>query len=87
MNQSYLYFESKKFCRIAFGAESIRVMVHNDFQMILVTNSQTIIKKMDWALINRFEKHVLNDFEDILENKIFKRVFEWYGKFIKRHES
>jgi len=36
LNQSYIDMNGKKFCRIAFGADSNRIEVHPDFKFILV---------------------------------------------------
>lgn len=59
-NKSFFEVGSKRYCRIAVGANSNpKCLVHNKFNAIVYIDESNI-PKTDLAFLNRFEKHYLN---------------------------
>ena len=58
-NKSFTKSGSKKYCRVAVGANSNpKCVVHNNFGSIVFMDEE-IIEKTDLAFLNRFQKHFL----------------------------
>ena len=70
---------TKKYCRIAVGANlNPKCLVHKDFNAIVYIDESNI-RNTDLAFLNRFEKHYLN-LKLITrpeEERIINEVIEW----------
>eukprot|EP01119_Soliformovum_irregulare_P009252 TRINITY_DN2247_c0_g2_i4.p1 TRINITY_DN2247_c0_g2~~TRINITY_DN2247_c0_g2_i4.p1 ORF type:complete len:1833 (-),score=503.06 TRINITY_DN2247_c0_g2_i4:35-5533(-) len=86
LNQHYTVFgnESKKFCRVAIGANSAKCVVHPDFKAIVLMDVQDSIDgRIPPPLLNRFEKQVLSH-EDLMDEKdmdVLHHVKDWMRAF------
>lgn len=57
LNQKYTEINGKNYCRVAFGADSMRIHVHENFKFILIEEHDKV-PMLDVPLLNRFEKHI-----------------------------
>lgn len=67
LNQNYQILNGQRFCKVAVGPNSSKCQVHKDFKCILIVD-QKKIKRMDPPLLNRFEKQIYSNFENLAEN-------------------
>ncbi len=78
LNQKYQSdIAGKQYCRIAFGTDSRKILVHPKFKFILI-QEQEKLAQLDPPLLNRFEKHVFkytpSSFD---EEKLFATIVNW----------
>ena len=63
-NQNFIEAAGKQYCRVAIGADAIRVRVHSNFKAIVIAENKNIIdvdqQNYDPPLLNRFEKQYLD---------------------------
>lgn len=88
-NQSFHISGNKKYCRIALGTGfHPRFLIHEDFFCIIFVRQQDL-EKYDPALLNRFEKHII-DIESLIHPyhlTITSYLLDWIDKLLLHNSN
>ncbi|KRX03120.1 hypothetical protein PPERSA_10201 [Pseudocohnilembus persalinus] len=77
LNQNFSTYSQggnlKYFCRVSIGAESSKIQVNEHFKLVLIQDAQTL-SRLDPPLLNRFEKHFI---DDQINDQEFNQFSDW----------